>query len=271
MQVFFCILIFIMGTVFGSFFTLAVYRIPLNKNIVNERSFCPKCNHRLEFIDLIPVLSYLLLKGKCRYCGEKVRIRYLILEILSGIVFLASYLSLGVEYPFFKIYEIIYFIAFIMFYITVIIISGIDKEKFYIDKRVLLFGLIMQNLYELYLYKFKYSYEITYQFLILLVGIFLVLFIDTIYLKKSGETKYCLQIAMFLIYLIMFIPKQYCFMFSLLSIIVLLIYYIYKKVKFNMIEKPDILQELPNTKIPIGFCLGISSVITVIISNFILL
>ena len=155
MQIFFCILIFIMGTVFGSFFTLAVYRIPLNKNIVNERSFCPKCNHRLEFIDLIPVLSYIFLRGKCRYCGEKVRIRYLILEVLSGIVFLVSYLSLGVTYPFFEIYEIIYFVAFIMFYITVLLIAGIDKENFYIDKRVLLFGLIMQTLYQLYLYTFR--------------------------------------------------------------------------------------------------------------------
>lgn len=271
MQIFFCILIFIMGTVFGSFFTLAVYRIPLNKNIVNERSFCPKCNHRLEFIDLIPVLSYIFLRGKCRYCGEKVRIRYLILEVLSGIVFLVSYLSLGVTYPFFEIYEIIYFVAFIMFYITVLLIAGIDKENFYIDKRVLLFGLIMQTLYQLYLYTFRYTFDITRQFLVLLVCTFLTLFIDTINLKKSGETKYIIQIAMFIIYLLMFIPINNWLIFSLLSIAILLIYYIYKKVKFNIVEKPDILQELPNTKIPVGFCLGISSIIVIIAGNFMLL
>ncbi len=88
MEIIFGILIFIMGTVFGSFFTLAVYRIPLGIDITHKRSFCPKCNHRLEFIDLIPIFSYIFLKGKCRYCGEKVRIRYLLLEVLSGLVFL---------------------------------------------------------------------------------------------------------------------------------------------------------------------------------------
>ena len=81
------IIIFCIGTVFGSFFTLAVYRIPLGKDITHERSFCPNCNHKLSFFDMIPILSYICLRGKCRYCKQKIRPRYLILEILSGIVF----------------------------------------------------------------------------------------------------------------------------------------------------------------------------------------
>ena len=62
----FYILIFIIGTLFGSFSTLAVYRLPLHKDITHERSFCPKCNHKLSFWDMIPILSYILLGGKCR-------------------------------------------------------------------------------------------------------------------------------------------------------------------------------------------------------------
>ena len=53
MDIFFYIIIFIIGTVFGSFFTLAVYRIPLKKDITHERSFCPNCNHKLGFWDMI--------------------------------------------------------------------------------------------------------------------------------------------------------------------------------------------------------------------------
>ena len=87
-QIIFYALMFIIGTVFGSFFTLAVYRIPLKQDITHERSFCPKCNHKLSFWDMIPVLSYIFLGGKCRYCKEKIRIRYLLLEILTGTVFL---------------------------------------------------------------------------------------------------------------------------------------------------------------------------------------
>ena len=269
MQIFFCILIFMMGTVFGSFFTLAVYRIPLNKNILYERSFCPKCNHKLEFLDLIPVLSYIFLRGKCRYCGEKVRIRYLILEVLSGLVFLIAYLSLKMVFPFFDISKLIYFIAFIMFYITIILISGIDKEYFMVDKRVLLFGLTMHSIYVIYIYMFEYDFYIILQYLALLVFEFLTLFIDTILLKKVGESKYFIQVLSFIIYVIMFLSIKYLWIFIILSLLLMIFYKIYIKIKFNLIEKPDILQELPTKQIPVVFCIGFSSIVTVIVSNFI--
>ena len=64
MEIFLYAIIFIIGTFFGSFFTLAVYRLPLKKNITHERSFCPNCNHGLEAIDLVPIFSYIFLGGK---------------------------------------------------------------------------------------------------------------------------------------------------------------------------------------------------------------
>ena len=142
MENIFYIMLFCMGAVFGSFFTLAVYRIPLGLDITHKRSFCPNCNHRLEFIDLIPILSYLSLRGKCRYCGKPVRIRYLILEIMSGLVFLTACFAVHLTFPFFEMHSIALMIAFVMFYITNAIILGIDKENLEIDKRVLLFGII---------------------------------------------------------------------------------------------------------------------------------
>ena len=89
MDFIFYILIFIIGTVFGSFYTLAVYRIPKREDITHTHSYCPKCEHKLGFWDLIPVWSYIFLGGKCRYCKEKIRPRYFILEALSGTIFLA--------------------------------------------------------------------------------------------------------------------------------------------------------------------------------------
>ena len=87
MDIFFYIIIFLMGIIFGSFYTLAVYRIPKGIDIVKKHSYCPNCNHRLGILDLFPVLSYIFLGGRCRYCKQKIRARYLILEILSGITF----------------------------------------------------------------------------------------------------------------------------------------------------------------------------------------
>ena len=129
MNAFTHIIIFFMGTVFGSFFTLAVYRIPLKKDITHERSFCPNCNHRLEFLDLIPIFSYLFLKGRCRYCKEKIRIRYILLECLSGLVFLLGFIGLKILFPYNNVYmKLFLYVAFVFSYVTLALIAGIDKE-----------------------------------------------------------------------------------------------------------------------------------------------
>ena len=83
MEFFIYTIIFITGTFLGSFCTLAIYRIPLKQNITYERSYCPNCKHKLGFLDLFPVFSYIFLKGKCKYCHQKIRPRYFIIEILS--------------------------------------------------------------------------------------------------------------------------------------------------------------------------------------------
>ena len=88
MEIFFYVIIFIIGTLFGSFYTLAVYRIPKRQDIVHTHSYCPNCNHKLGLLDLFPIFSYIFLGGKCRYCKQKIRPRYLILETLSGLLFI---------------------------------------------------------------------------------------------------------------------------------------------------------------------------------------
>lgn len=90
MDTFFYLLLFVIGTLFGSFYTLAVYRIPKRQDIVHTHSYCPNCEHKLGFLDLIPIFSYMFLKGQCRYCKQKIRPRYLILEVLSGILFVLT-------------------------------------------------------------------------------------------------------------------------------------------------------------------------------------
>ena len=85
METLILVVIFIIGTLFGSFFTLATYRIPKHQDITHTRSYCPKCDHKLGFFDMFPILSYILLGGKCRYCKNKISPRYLILEVLSRV------------------------------------------------------------------------------------------------------------------------------------------------------------------------------------------
>ena len=138
-----------MGAVLGSFYTLAVYRIPLKQDITHTRSYCPKCNHKLNFLDLIPILSYIFLGGKCRYCKEKIRPRYLILEVSSGLVFaiLLKIDLLNINYS--KIATLIFGVLFLS---TVFIIIGIFKEYKKIQQSVFNFGILAEACYMIYLY-----------------------------------------------------------------------------------------------------------------------
>lgn len=86
---------FVMGSLFGSFFSLATYRLPRKQDIVATRSYCPNCKHRLEFFDLIPVFSYLFRGAKCKYCSDPISPRYFLLETINGVLFVILYLIIG--------------------------------------------------------------------------------------------------------------------------------------------------------------------------------
>lgn len=96
-NIIFGIYIFIIGLLIGSFLNVCIYRIPKGESIVFPPSHCTNCNTRLKFLDLFPVLSYVFLKGKCRYCGEKISPRYAIIEMLTGLLFLGTFLCFGLN------------------------------------------------------------------------------------------------------------------------------------------------------------------------------
>jgi leader peptidase (prepilin peptidase) / N-methyltransferase len=84
--------VFLFGLIFGSFLNVCIYRIPLGKSIVRPNSACPNCGRPVRPYDNIPVLSWLLLRGRCRNCKAKISPRYLLVELLTGVMFAASYL-----------------------------------------------------------------------------------------------------------------------------------------------------------------------------------
>lgn len=146
------VFMFVIGVLLGSFYTLAVYRIPLKQDITHTRSYCPKCNHRLNFLDLIPVFSYVFLGGKCRYCKNKIRPRYFIIEILSGIVFLIFGILLKIDLLNIDYSKIVTLLYGTMFLSTIFIVTGIFKEHKKVQLSVFNFGIITQIIYMIYLY-----------------------------------------------------------------------------------------------------------------------
>ena len=97
MEVIYIICFFILGLVFGSFFCCVGLRLSKNEKFINERSVCDNCGHILAWYDLIPVFSYIVLRGKCRYCHTKVSIINPFIEVVSGILFALSYYSFGIS------------------------------------------------------------------------------------------------------------------------------------------------------------------------------
>lgn len=83
--------IFFLGLCFGSFLNVCIYRLPLGISVVTPRSACPKCKQGIAFYDNIPVLSWLILRGRCRHCKTRISPRYLLIELLTGLLFLACY------------------------------------------------------------------------------------------------------------------------------------------------------------------------------------
>lgn len=95
MDVVYLIMFFIYGIVFGSFFNVVGLRVPKKESIVSPPSHCTTCDRKLGALDLVPVFSYLFLKGKCRGCGSKISAIYPFMEFVTGVLFALSFYKLG--------------------------------------------------------------------------------------------------------------------------------------------------------------------------------
>ena len=109
----------LLGLTLGSFMNVCIYRIPLGKSIISPPSNCPNCGKRIRFYDNIPLVSYLILLGRCRYCRQPISWRYPLVEVLTGLLSLALFTIYGLSYQSF---------LFLLFLATLVTISFIDLD-----------------------------------------------------------------------------------------------------------------------------------------------
>lgn len=122
------VIIFILGLLIGSFMNVCIYRVPKGESIAFPPSHCSLCKHQLSVLDLFPVLSYIFLKGRCRYCQEKISIRYPLVETCIAIVFILVYHKYGisVEGIAYAVFLCLLFIASLIDYDHMIIPNSIN-------------------------------------------------------------------------------------------------------------------------------------------------
>lgn len=132
---------FVFGTVMGSFYNVVGYRLPNNLSIVKPASHCPYCNNRLKPFELIPIISYIFLGGKCHHCHKPISISYLLVELSTGLMFAASFLIFHMSMELF---------VALTFGSTLIIVIISDLKYMIIPDELLLFSgvlLFMERLF----------------------------------------------------------------------------------------------------------------------------
>ncbi len=117
MKIIYYIFSFLFGAVIGSFLNVLMFRIPKGISIIKPNSFCPHCKKPIEWYENIPLVSYLLLRGKCSGCQKQISIRYPFVELVTGCLFFYLFIkyNLGPEFFF-----------YVFFFCSLIVISGID-------------------------------------------------------------------------------------------------------------------------------------------------
>jgi len=124
----------LLGLILGSFLNVVVYRLPEGRSLIRPGSSCPSCGKPIRFYDNIPLVSYLLLKGRCRQCGSPISWRYPFVEGLTALLSVALFLKYGLS---------VSFIAYVVLAMFLIPISFIDLEKGLVLNRLTIPGFIL--------------------------------------------------------------------------------------------------------------------------------
>ena len=131
-------LVLIIGLCIGSFLNVCIYRIPKEESIVFPASHCTSCGHELKFYELIPVVSYIFLRGRCIKCKSKISIKYPLIEILNGLLYLLLFIKYGLSFN---------FIFYCLLVSLLIVISIIDLESKYVYSSTTIVGVLLAIIY----------------------------------------------------------------------------------------------------------------------------
>lgn len=128
------IVVFIFGSIIGSFLNVCIHRLPKGESVVWPRSHCPHCKKKIPGYDNIPFISYTLLKGRCRFCKEKISLRYPLVEFLTAALLVALFSRFGLTYEFF---------IYAVFFALLAIATFIDIDERIIPDEVSIGGMIV--------------------------------------------------------------------------------------------------------------------------------
>lgn len=128
------VVLFLFGILWGSFANVVILRLPAGESIVRPRSRCPKCKTQIKWYDNIPIFSWLILRARCRYCGNPISWRYPLVEFLMGAAFAAAYYFIGPEW---------YLLEILIFLFGLVTVVFIDIDHFLLPDVFTLSGIVI--------------------------------------------------------------------------------------------------------------------------------
>lgn len=212
-------LIILFSLIIGSFLNVCIYRIPRGESIVYPPSHCTKCGTRLKVYDLIPIISYIITRGKCRYCGERISSQYPMVELFNGFLSLMLYLRFGFNLIFFK---------YALLLSILIVIAFIDYHHRIIPDKILIFGTIAGILLSS-LYNFPRNFLNGTMGLIIGGGIFLIIALVTKGAMGGGDIKLMAMIGLCLGWRHIILITLLSFIIGALISLILIIFHIKSK------------------------------------------
>ncbi len=182
------IFILIIGSIIGSFLNVCICRIPRNESIAYPPSHCTNCGMRIKWYDLLPVVSFINLRGRCRNCKSKISIRYPLIEILTGAIFVSLYIKYGFTIDFFK---------YVLLSVFLIVISFIDLDTTNVYLKTTLPGIVIGVVFVIIEYLNGNSPTQFIYGAIILWGVLAIIALTT-HSMGWGDAEICLMCGIFL-------------------------------------------------------------------------
>ena len=252
MNILIYLLFFIIGTYFGNFVIYVINNITIKGKNKNEKITCKYCNNTLSLIEMIPVFSYIFLRGKCKHCGKKIDSNYLLIEILMGIVSLGIFISIYGITPTMSISLLMEYLFMIIYIITLFIIAGVDKKCKKVYRPILFVGIIIGFIHVGYLY---INNNVTLFNVHKYISFFVIICILSMIAYKNTfvEYKYLLELLCLCIYINMFVISEAFLITSVLTMIFLVLNVAIKKYKMKIDKNSVIAENNIKLDIPIAY------------------
>ena len=145
-------LIFILGLIIGSFLNVVIHRLPREESVVYPASHCTNCGHQLSPLELIPIFSYIFLRGKCKSCGAEISIRYPLVELLTGIIFILNYIYFS---------NFIILVSGLIFSSILIVLALIDFDHQILPDRLTLTGIVVGLIFSFFRSDITFVYSLS--------------------------------------------------------------------------------------------------------------